>query len=161
MEYIDGNRGVGRCFEMLRVYYGEMPEAVYHTSVYFKNVYSDEWFAEPIAKKIIKEIDKSEVIDRRLIESKVLGRIPPADLSHGTKTLLLMYNCPETVFNASACGDNCAPWILEIAKLRDITINLHHIMNFGDNDFEIEILNCGKRVHNMAELALIAGLYLG
>lgn len=58
------------------------------------------------------------------------------------------------------CGDNCAPWILKIAKTRDITINLHHIMDFGDGEFEIEILNCGKMVHNMAELAMIAGLYL-
>ena len=145
---------------MLRVYYGEMPDAVYNTAVYFKNVYSDEWFTDPVAKKIIKAIDKSEVIDRKLIESKVLGRIPPTDLSGGTKTLLLMLNCPDVVFNASTCGDNCAPWILKIAKTRDITINLHHIMDFGDGEFEIEILNCGKMVHNMDELAMIAGLYL-
>ena len=71
-----------------------------------------------------------------------------------------MINCPDIVFNASTCGDNCAPWILKIAKTRDVTINLHHIMDFGDGEFEIEILNCGKIVHNMAELAMIAGLYL-
>ena len=31
------------------------------------------------------------------------------------KTLLLIYNQPEKIFNASTCGDNCAKWILKIA----------------------------------------------
>lgn len=35
------------------------------------------------------------------------------------------------IFNASACGDNCAPWICKIAKSKDLTINLHHIMDFS------------------------------
>ena len=30
------------------------------------------------------------------------------------KTLLLILNEPDKIFNASTCGDNCAKWILEI-----------------------------------------------
>ena len=67
---------------------------------------------------------------------------------------MLIRNDREKVFNASACGDNCAPWILRIAKesREDITINLRHIMNFGDGKFEIEILNDHSIVHSMSEL---------
>ena len=54
-------------------------------------------------------------------------------------------------------------WILRIAKKldRDITINLRHIMDFGDGDFEIRILNNNIVVHNMAELVSYAGYFIG
>ena len=53
-------------------------------------------------------------------------------------------------------------WILKIAKKldKDITINLRHIMDFGDGQFEIRILNNNKVVHNMSELVLYAGEFL-
>ena len=35
----------------------------------------------------------------------------------------LIKNKPDVAFNASTCGDNCAKYILEIAKTQDITIN--------------------------------------
>ena len=48
---------------MLNIYYGDMEEAVYNTAVYFKNTYEDNWITEPIVRDIIKDVDKSEVID--------------------------------------------------------------------------------------------------
>jgi len=36
--------------------------------------------------------------------------------------------------------------------MQDVTINLHHIMDFGKRKFEIKIINTDKIVHNMAEL---------
>ena len=38
--------------------------------------------------------------------------------------------------------------------------NLRHIMDFGDEDFEIEILNTGDIIHNMLEYVDIAGEYV-
>jgi len=63
-------------------------------------------------------------------------------------------------FNASACGDNCAKWILRLAEDEDLTVNLRHLMNFGDGAFDIHILNTDQVVHNMKELVMIAGLYV-
>ena len=147
---------------MLHIFFGDMPEAIYNTSLYFDNTYLDKWLADSFARKIIKSVDKASVLSGRAIDSKALGVIPVTQLSGGTKTLLLMYNNPEKIFNASTCGDNCAPWILKTAsKLkRDITINLHHIMDFGDKNFEIKILNNDTVVHNMDELVVYAGLFL-
>ena len=45
------------------------------------------------------------------------------------KTLMLMaFDQSGKVFNASACGENCAKWILSIGESKDLTINLRHIM---------------------------------
>ena len=145
---------------MLNIYFGDMEQAVFNTAVYFKNSYEDSWITEELSKDMIKDIDKSEVLDGGVINSPVLGMIPPVNLSGGVKTLILMEHEPEKVFNASTCGDNCAKWILKIAENKDITINLRHIMDFGKEAFQIKILNTNEIVHNMKELILIAGLYV-
>lgn len=142
---------------MLNIFYGDMPEAIFNTSVYFKNMYEDGWITDPMAKKMILDIDKSQVLDGGVIDSPVMGKIPATSLSGGVKTLILMKNEPEKVFHASACGDNCAKWILELAKQQDLTINLRHLMDFGDGTFAVRILNTNQVVHNMKELIPIAG----
>lgn len=76
------------------------------------------------------------------------------------KTLILIKNEPEKIFNASTCGNNCAKWILKIAEEQDITINLRHLMDFGRETFDICILNTDQIVHSMKELVMIAGLYV-
>lgn len=128
---------------------------------YFKNTYEPEWFEAKLAKEMIKDIDDSDVLSGECINSPVLGQIPPERLSGGVKTLLLMLNEPDKIFNASTCGDNCAKWILEIGKLKDLTINLRHMMSFGqDAEFEIRIENGGEIVHSMRELIPVASRYL-
>lgn len=85
-----------------------------------------------------------------------MGIIPPEKLSSGTKTLLLMYFMPKTVYNASNCGDNCSYWILRIAAKQNITINLYHLMDFGKGRFTMIVSNTGDIVHSMNELIPIA-----
>ena len=109
----------------------------------------------------MKDIDNSDVLSGECINSPVLGQIPPERLSGGVKTLLLMLNEPDKIFNASTCGDNCAKWKLEIGKQKDLTINLRHMMGFGkDTEFEIRIQNGGEVVNSMKELIPIAPRYL-
>jgi len=145
---------------MLTIIYGDESNCVYNTNVYFKNTYEPEWFETELAKQIVREVDDSEVLSSECIQSPVLGQIPPERLSGGVKTLLLILNEPEKIFNASTCGDNCAKWILEIGKQKELTINLRHIMDFGDNEFEIKILNKNQIVHNMEEFIDIAVEYV-
>lgn len=145
---------------MLNIFYGDMPEAIYNTVVYFKNVYEEEWILSERAREMIEDVDKSTVLGNGVIDSPVFGKIPPTSLSGGVKTLILTDNVPEKVFNASNCGDDCAKWFLKMGKEKDITINLRHLMNFGKEEFEIRILNTDEVVHNMRELVDIAGLYV-
>ncbi len=137
---------------MLSVYFGDMPGAVFNTAVFFKNDYEDEWITDPLVKEMIRDVDRSEVLDSGVIDSPVLGKIPPLSLSGGVKTLILVRFEPGKVFNASTCGDNCAKWLLKIAETEDRTVNLRHIMDFGSGTFEIRVLNNGTVVHSMAEL---------
>ena len=143
---------------MLSVYYGDMPEAIYNPALFFKNSYSDDWITDELSKEMIRDVDKSEVIGPRIIDSPVLGGITPRELSGGVKTLICIYKRPDRVFNASACGDNCAKWLLEIGKRQDVTINLRHLMDFGEKEFSIKVLNTDQMVHNMDELLPIAAM---
>lgn len=111
-------------------------------------------------KEMILDVDKSIVLGNAVIDSPVLGKISPTELSGGVKTLILIKNEPDKIFNASTCGDNCAKWILKIAENRDVTINLRYLMNFGKGPFEIRILNTNQIVHDRKELVSIAGLYV-
>jgi hypothetical protein len=138
---------------MLKILFGEAAGAVYHPPTYFDNRYEDEWITDSLSVQMIKDIDQSEVIGAHLIQSPVLGPIPVKDISGGVKTLILMaFDQSGKIFNASACGDNCAKWIVKLGKEKDLTINLHHVMDFsGISDFEALILNTGKVVHSYEE----------
>ena len=146
---------------MLNIYLGDMKEAVYHPPTYFDNMYEDEWITNSLSVEMILDVDKSAVVGPHLIESPVLGPISPKELSGGVKTLILMaLDESNMVFNASVCGDNCSKWILKIAEKKDLTINLRHIMDFGEETFEAQILNNGRQVHDMQEFVELAGEYV-
>lgn len=146
---------------MLNIYLGKMEEAIYYPPAYFDNRYEEEWLTDPLSKEMIKDVDQSVVVGPRLIDSPVLGAISVKELSGGVKTLILLaFDESNQIFNASACGDNCAKWILKISRKKDLTINLRHLMDFGEKEFEAKILNTGDVVHNMSEFVNIAGEYV-
>ena len=145
---------------MSKIFFGNKKEAIYNTSVYFKNSFLDEWITDPFSVEMIKDVDKSTVVAPHLIESPVLGPISPKELSGGVKTLILIYKDRSHLFNASNCGDNCSKWLLKMAENEDTTINLRYLMDFGNGTFEIEVLNNGKIVQNMTELVDVAGEYV-
>ena len=145
---------------MLHITFGNMENAIYNTAVFFKNDYEDEWIIDPFVKEMIRDVDHSEVIDSGVIDSPVLGKIPPLSLSGGVKTLILVRYEPQKVFNASTCGDNCAKWLLKIAEREDRTINLRHIMDFGTGSFDIYVDNSHTVVHSMKDLVEIAVDYV-
>ncbi len=146
---------------MLNIYLGKMEEAIYYPPAYFDNRYEEEWITDPLSKEMIKDVDQSVVVGPRLIDSPILGAISVKELSGGVKTLILLaFDESNQIFNASACGDNCAKWILKISQKKDLTINLRHLMDFGEKEFEAKILNTGDIVHNMSEFVNIAGEYV-
>ena len=145
---------------MLNIFYGDMQGMIYNTSVYFKNMYDRQWLEDEQVKAMIADVDSSQVLSSGAIDSPVMGIIPPTSLSGGVKTLILIDKMPEKVFNASNCGDNCAAWLLKIGASKDVTVNLRHLMNFGQGRFDIKILNTNQVVHTMQELVPIAGRYV-
>lgn len=141
---------------VLTIHFGDLDNVIYNTSVYFNNVMSPEWLNDELAQRMIKSIDGATVVGPNAVDSRILGVIPVEKLSSGVKTLLLLRFLPDKVYNASNCGDNCAYWILKIAKMQDITINLYHMMDFGNRRFTARVANTGEIIHTMDELVLIA-----
>ena len=70
----------------------------------------------------------------------------PERLSHGCKTVILMYVNPSLNVYASRCGDNCVPSIIRLSERVDVTITLHHLMELPEK-FEGIMMDSGLRVH--------------
>ena len=145
---------------MLHIRFGKIKDVIYNTSLFFKNQYDPKWLEDEEVQNMIADIDKSKVLSSHAIDSPVMGIIPPTSLSRGVKTLILIKEMPEKLFNASNCGDNCAEWLLKIGEAQDVTVNLRHIMDFGDQPFEIYVVNTDQIVHDMDSLARIAGRFV-
>lgn len=145
---------------MLNIFYGDMKEAIYNTASYFKYDYEDSWITDSFVKEMIRDVDQSIVLDSGVIDSPILGKIPPTGLSGGIKTLILVKFERDKIFNVSTCGDNCAKWLLKIAETEDRTVNLHHLMRFGTEPFTIRVLNTDQIVHSMEELVSIVGEFV-
>lgn len=139
---------------MLKLWLGD-PEGIdyiYSAGFIFEVEYEESWIEEDIVKKMILDIDKSTVISGNLIQSPVLGAIPPIMLSGGVKTLILASHDPTRIYNLTSCGDNCAKWIFELAKDKDIIMRLGHYMDFYQLDnFEFEVMQTGQIVKTYAD----------
>ena len=42
---------------MLSIYYGEMPEAIYDTATYFRNVYKPSWITSSLSMEMIQDVE--------------------------------------------------------------------------------------------------------
>lgn len=58
---------------MLKIYFGDYKEAIYNTTVYFKNTYQDAWITDEFSKQMIEDVDKSIVLGAHIIEMRVLS----------------------------------------------------------------------------------------
>lgn len=90
-------------------------DCITQVSEFFDLFKKKEWFEDEFVRKVIKGIDKSEVIKGEYIESPVFGGMPPQYLSSGSKALILMKMQPDLVVYATRCGNNCAPYLIELA----------------------------------------------
>ena len=132
-------------------------DAILLPNIHFDAVWEEEWLEDDFARRAIEDIDNTVVLAPHCMESPVLGQIPPTYLSGGVKTVLLVKNQPEYIFNGSACGDNCAKWLLEATKGREQRVFFEHIMNFDDcDDIEIKFEVTGQIARSAKEYVSIA-----
>lgn len=146
---------------MLRIYFGNLPDEIYNTGMFYENQYDKNWVMDDFAREVIRDIDDSEVVSPDVIKNDIFGSFPSTELSAGVKTLLLIQNMPNKIFNISNCGNNCAKYLLRLAENRDIKVTLHHAMDFG-NDFSVKVINDRRRkvVSNPIEFLMLADYYL-
>ncbi len=129
---------------------GFRDDCIKNPNGYFDVNKEKDWFNDELSKKFIKEIDNSIAVKDEYIESPVFGAISPDRLSSGCKCLILMNILDGCNIYASRMGDNCSKYILELAKEKDITITLHHMMIFPEN-MEAIMMDSGITVHSRKE----------
>lgn len=61
-----------------------------------------------------------------------------------------MYKSLDDIIWATACGDNCAEWIIRISEKQDLHIMLSHIMEFP-RDFDAICVDNGRRITTVDE----------
>lgn len=141
---------------MLNLYisrYG-MPESqdnyIDNPDAWFDHQGNEEWILGDMERQMIKAIDSSDVVSSHMIENPIFGALPPSRLSGTVKTLILIKNDSENIFDGSWLGEDAAPWLLRIGELCDRTVRLGYLMPF-EEPFKICIANDGRIVTNTDE----------
>lgn len=121
----------------------------------------EDWFDDEIlsnkhlvdnvfARKVIKDIDGSKVINNRIIETKEHGMVSSMMLSRSAKAILIMRGCRDVVVDASLCNDECGKWIQQLGRKMNLLITLNRCIRF-EEPFEAVCINNGKELHNIKD----------
>lgn len=127
------------------LYFGHLDNETYYVDTLFKASYDESWFSSKLACDIMHDIDRVfEVKDCALHIIDMFTEKPkwisPSDLSSGTKALLIMLNTDTEFICLTRCGENCAKWVAEIAKIKPLKCTLSYLMPF-EVDIPMHILN--------------------
>jgi hypothetical protein len=106
--------------------------------LFFNLYYQPHWLESDFGRAAIKGVDKSDVISGGktqgggVIDSPVLGSIPPVELSTGVRTLLLARFWDDTQnywIPGDKMGDNVYPYLVQASKEvdRDIKIRMNYL----------------------------------
>lgn len=138
---------------MLNIHLGEFTDdCVTEVSEYFDAFKQEEWFVDSFVRKVIKEIDHTDVVEGEYLKSPVFGGMSPEHLSSGAKALILMRMDPAIKVYATRCGDNCSLFIKELSEMQDVNIFLHHCMRFP-RYIHAFIVETGKEVFSDEEFS--------
>lgn len=118
----------------------------------FDSYYSKDWLVDNTIVKILQAVDAVVISDGKLC-SATMGVIDAQYLSTECKSIMLMYKLENKNINASYCGNNHTNLIVELSKEKDITITLHHLMEFKE-DFSGIFLDTGEVFNNRQEYVL-------
>ena len=140
---------------MLRVHFSTktFPNCVYEVDKVFDLSVRNEWLNTEFAKNAIKVIDNTTHVKDGYLESPFWGAMSPQKLSTGCKNILLMkfYSKPS-MFYGTKCGDNCSPFILEIAKEKDLDVHFQHLMNFP-SEMTAYVVEVDKMIYSATQFA--------
>lgn len=140
---------------MLHIFLGQKQEAFPDISGYFDLMFEDSWIDNDLSKEMILGVDNSIVVHPHVIESPVLGPITPRELSGGVKGLILMAfdtDLDGRYFYGQQFGENTLPYMLKIARTKDVYVALAHFFNFPrDMTDTIYIDNTNTKVTGFSE----------
>lgn len=137
---------------MLNLHFGDLPEALLTGDGWFNNQMDFGCITTDFGRRVIASVDKAAVFSKNVL-LKGDESFPPKRLARGTKYLMiLMYT--DKVVDLAAMGNNCFPFLREIADMKDIfmcTDSPRPLFRVGGFS-EVKISNVNKIVHSDAEL---------
>ena len=113
-----------------------VPKTVLDSRVYFRYNKQPEWFEDDFVKRFLKAIDGTTVLFEEDLKDFRGHGISTEMISTGCKTLCCIYYHPELIFFGTLMGDNCYPFIIDLARQRDITLLLEHYAELPEEAFE-------------------------
>ena len=107
----------------------------------FDELWDSQWVNNPLSRRIIHEIDRVEFPEGRTTEEAcALRGMCLTDLCTGTKNLLVCKNY-SGLNRMTMMGDNCYPFLMDIADQREVYMGCSNYVLFDD-----DILK-GRTVH--------------
>lgn len=100
---------------------------------------------------MISEIDHSEVLGDFVVNNSQLGVISHDWLSGGAKTLITAYFLPDEVFPMRNLGDNCAPFLREIAEKQNTKWYVYKYFPDGLDNCNIMFMDWNEKIVNEPE----------
>ena len=92
--------------------------------------FKDSWLDVEYVKRIIMELDNSEVLGNGAVKNSELGVIPPSWLSATCKNTIMMAMGEPMVFASGFFADEAAPYIEEISSNQDVYMYMNHMFDF-------------------------------
>lgn len=147
----------------LNIFLGHLPDEFYIVDNLFNQAFDVKWLSDELVRDII-----TDLCNATDISTDGIIRCPDwyddsreyvmsyRELSSGVKAVLLLYTTDFQFVCLSRAGDNCAKWVLEVAKRKRIYATLNSYMDFK-GDFDACILNEMDIIHG--ERAML-GRYL-
>lgn len=130
------------------------PRMVRYHNTHFSVLFKESWLDEDWAQRAVREID--HIPPEKSIHQALWDRgITYQQLCGGVKTLLLIRHM-DGIFELERMGYNCYPYLMEIADMREVYVNMEYMhAEFDDSVIKgraFEYLNTGTIMHTRSEL---------
>lgn len=112
-------------------------EYILDTRIYFRKHKKPEWFENEDVKEFLLGVEGTTVLFEEALKDRDGHGISTEMICTGCKTLCdILFGDENLIYNGSAMGDNCIPYLMKIAEKRNITIFLEHYMDFPEVYFD-------------------------
>lgn len=108
--------------------------------------FEDDWLVDDYTKQIVKELDNSEVLGNKAIQSPVLDIIPPDWLSATCKNIIMMSKGTDMTFTSSFLSNTASKYLQEISSKHDIHLYMNHMFKYTENQTAILVDDNNKAV---------------
>lgn len=149
---------------MLKIWFGKnypFEGVITRVDHFFDTRKKKEWFSDEFNQKMIYDVDHgTKVLKDFALENPLIGGMSPDKLSGGVKTLILIKEMPDLIFDATNCGDNCFKWLFKMCETLDRTVVLRYQPIIPDVDTKFICLNDNSYVNDASEMAVKSMDYL-